>query len=225
MSVLVGQHQVTTFVTPTNGTSPIDANQVKANDNAVIAGYNPHDSDGTIHVQSSTLAARPAAGTAGRYWVTSDGLRLYLDSGSAWQEVAYVNLIGGQSIAGTTTLSALGVTANAIVGTTFYVGGVATFAGGQRSGSGSVSSPNNATTALFTPPSIPGMYIVGAYLSTAAANSAAYHVFFYNGTTLFAFVNQSSTNMALVVSGGAICGNQSSGSTQNINYVYTFLPT
>ena len=32
---LVSTHQLSTFTTPVNGTSPIDANQVKGNDNSI----------------------------------------------------------------------------------------------------------------------------------------------------------------------------------------------
>lgn len=93
MAELVGQNQQGTFSTPENGTSPIDADEVKANDNAVRVVHNAHDSDGTIHVQSSTLAARPSFGTVGRKWATVDAgvVRLWYDTGSAWAEVSYIS--------------------------------------------------------------------------------------------------------------------------------------
>lgn len=84
---LVGQYQVTTFTTPVNGTTPIDANTVRGNDNTMKSAFDLHDSDATIHLQSSTLAARPAFGTAGRNWVSTDTLQAWYDTGLAWVPV------------------------------------------------------------------------------------------------------------------------------------------
>lgn len=95
MPGLVNQQQQTAFLDPQNGQSPIDADQVRVNDEAVRLKHNAHDADPTTHVQSSTLAARPAFGTAQRLWVSTDGKRIYLDSGTAWDEIGYVPLGGG----------------------------------------------------------------------------------------------------------------------------------
>ena len=65
----VSNHQLSTFTTPVNGTSPIDANQVKGNDNSIKTAYNAHDADTTIHLQSGAVATRPAASTAGQTWL------------------------------------------------------------------------------------------------------------------------------------------------------------
>lgn len=88
-SHLVGQNPITTFTTPVNGTSPIDANQVRGNDNTVKTSYNLHDADATIHFQDSLASARPVAGTAGRKWLDNDTYRVYWDDGAAWHELAY----------------------------------------------------------------------------------------------------------------------------------------
>jgi hypothetical protein len=88
-------HQIATFPTPLNGTNPIDANTVRGNDNSIGVAYNQHDADPTIHVQNSILASRPAPAIAGRFWLTSDGLRLYYDNGGSWSEVNYVPIIAG----------------------------------------------------------------------------------------------------------------------------------
>lgn len=106
---LVGQNQITTFVTPVNGTSPIDANQVRGNDNTIKTTYDLHDSDSTIHFQSSLAAGRPAAGTAGRKWINSDTLRVYYDNGVSWDEIAYLQSGGG------TITGALAITSNSAV--------------------------------------------------------------------------------------------------------------
>ncbi len=91
MAQTVGQHGVAAFTNPSNGDS-LDATVVKANDNSVRGAYVNHDSDGGIHLQSSTLAARPVAGTAGRKWLTTDtgSVKLWFDTGSAWEEISYL---------------------------------------------------------------------------------------------------------------------------------------
>lgn len=88
-SHLVGQNPITTFTTPVNGTSPINADQVRSNDNTTKAAYNLHDADATIHFQDSLASARPVAGTAGRKWLDNDTYRVYWDDGAAWHELAY----------------------------------------------------------------------------------------------------------------------------------------
>jgi len=90
MAETVGQHSVAAFTSPVNGTTPIDANSVRGNDNTVRSAYVDHDADPGIHVQSSTLASRPVAGTAGRKWVTvsSGRYQFWYDDGSRWHEVA-----------------------------------------------------------------------------------------------------------------------------------------
>ena len=85
MATTVGQHTVATFTSPVNGTTPIDANTVRGNDNTLRTSYNDHDSDTGIHVQSSTFASRPVAGTAGRKWITvyvGGDLHLWYDNGT-----------------------------------------------------------------------------------------------------------------------------------------------
>ena len=89
MSTTVGQHAVATFTSPVNGTSPIDANSVRSNDNTLRQSYVTHDADPGIHVQSSTLASRPSPGVAGRKWITEDSsiYTLWFDNGSTWLPV------------------------------------------------------------------------------------------------------------------------------------------
>jgi hypothetical protein len=94
MPTTVGQHSVATFTSPLNGTTPIDANTVRGNDNTIRSAYVTHDADPGIHLQSSTLASQPAASVAGRKWITADAgsYRLWYDDGTRWHEV------GGDSI-------------------------------------------------------------------------------------------------------------------------------
>jgi hypothetical protein len=89
MATTVGSHSVSAFATPVNG-GPLDANVVRGNDNTIRTAYVAHDADTGIHVQSSSLASRPAAGTAGRKWITVDtgSYKLWYDDGTTWHEVA-----------------------------------------------------------------------------------------------------------------------------------------
>jgi hypothetical protein len=92
MAQTVGQHGLASFTNPSNGDA-LDATVVKANDNSTRDAYVDHDSDSGIHVQSSTLAARPIAGTVGRKWMTTDtgSVKLWFDNGSAWEEIVVSN--------------------------------------------------------------------------------------------------------------------------------------
>ena len=140
----VSNHQLSTFTTPVNGTSPIDANQVKGNDNSIKTAYNAHDADTTIHLQSGAVATRPAASTAGQTWLATDSSAVYLwlDNGSTWVEANYLRNTGG-SVTGAVTISdttqststttgalivsgGVGVAKNVNVGGTLGVTGVAT---------------------------------------------------------------------------------------------------
>lgn len=92
MATTTGSHSVAAFTVPVNGTSPIDANAVRNNDNTLRSAYVNHDADTGIHVQSSDLASRPVAGVAGRKWMTVDAgvVRLWYDTGAAWVESGVV---------------------------------------------------------------------------------------------------------------------------------------
>lgn len=95
----VSGHQLSTFTTPVNATSPIDANEVRGNDNSIGVSYNAHDADATIHLQTGAVASRPAASTAGAgaTWLASDTGAIYLwySDGSAWAEANYLRNTGG----------------------------------------------------------------------------------------------------------------------------------
>ncbi len=131
MATTIGQHPITTFTSPTNGTSPIDADEVRDNDNAVRTAYNAHDEDTGIHVQSSTLGARPAAGTQGRKWLSVDSVsaptqvQLNYDGGSAWYALNYFPgavtvAAGGIAVTGNSTITG---TLGGLTGLTVASGG------------------------------------------------------------------------------------------------------
>lgn len=92
MAEVIASYQVGTFVVPANGTTG-DADQVRGNDNTLRSGLNGHDGDAGVHFQSSTLAARPVAGVAGRKWMSNDDRRIWFDNGSAWLEAAYASTV------------------------------------------------------------------------------------------------------------------------------------
>lgn len=93
MAETISQHQTTTFTTPVNNTLA-DASIVLGNDNTLVSNNNAHDADPGIHVQSSTLANRPAAGSLGRKWLTTDESQLYYDTGAAWVRISQTHLVG-----------------------------------------------------------------------------------------------------------------------------------
>lgn len=101
MAETITQHQYANVATPANG-DPLDATVVRNNINNVGATYNTHDSDPGIHVQSSAAGSRPAAGTAGRKWVSTATVggttvaSLAYDTGSAWVTDTTFTVTNGQ---------------------------------------------------------------------------------------------------------------------------------
>lgn len=84
---VVASHAVKTFTLPVNrGTGLIDANEVRSNDNLLRQAYVAHDADSSIHIQSGTLASRPATATAGTTWIGTDTGVVYFYTGAAWVE-------------------------------------------------------------------------------------------------------------------------------------------
>lgn len=83
MAGQVLQFQQGSYATPVNG-GALDATVVLSNDNSTRLKHNGHDADATIHLQSSALADRPAAGVSQRPWWTTDEQRLYFDVGGSW---------------------------------------------------------------------------------------------------------------------------------------------
>ena len=118
MAQTVGQHSVAAFTSPVNG-DPLNATVVVANDNSTRSAYVDHDSDTGIHVQSSLLAARPAASTAGRKWMTTDtgSVKLWFDTGVAWEEIAYVPSVGGNAATATALQTSRNINGVAFNGT------------------------------------------------------------------------------------------------------------
>ena len=114
MAQTVASHAVAAFTDPQNGQSPIDADQVTSNDNALRVGYVAHDADPGIHFQSSTLSSRPAASAAGRKWVTADAgsYKLWYDDGTRWHEIGgdaiELEVVAGEVLAKGDVLSVTG---------------------------------------------------------------------------------------------------------------------
>ncbi len=116
MAGTVGSHGVAAFTNPSNGDA-LDATVVKGNDNTLRSAYVDHDSDGGIHLQSSSLASRPSAGTLDRKWLTTDtgSIRLWYDNGTSWEEVNYVQNTGSVSLQNVSITGTLTVDTNVLV--------------------------------------------------------------------------------------------------------------
>lgn len=183
MAQTVGQHGVAAFTNPSNG-DPLDATVVKANDNSVRGAYVDHDSDGGIHLQSSALASRPVAGTAGRKWLTTDtgSVKLWFDTGAAWEEISYVPTTGSPSFTNAT-----------LNGTTTNAG---TISGGTISG-GTVSGGTVAPTTLTVPTgtTIPTHTETGTITATGSTrNGGTLSGATLNNTTFTGTITGISTN-------------------------------
>ena len=178
MAQTVSQHSVASFTSPVNGTSPIDANQVRGNDNTLRSGYNDHDADPGIHLQSSAVASRPAAGDLGRKWLTTDtgAVRLYFDTGSAWAEASYLPLAGG-TVAGNVSITGTLAVTSAITATGGVVGNV----------TGNVTGNASTATALATARTINGVSFDGTANITVTADAGT-----LTGSTLASGVTASS---------------------------------
>lgn len=131
MAGTVSQYQQGAFTTPVDGTTAA-ASEVLSNDNSTRTKHNSHDADATIHVQSSAVASRPAAGTAERKWMSTDtnAPRLWWDSGSAWHEVDYLNKSAGGTVTGATTFATTLTVSSG--GVTVTAGGLTVSAGGAN---------------------------------------------------------------------------------------------
>jgi hypothetical protein len=92
MAETVGNWPATVVTTPV-ANDPLDPTVIVAHFNDVENAHNDHDDDPGIHFQSSTFASRPAAGIAGRKWLTvypSGVATFWYDNGVAWVEVTGV---------------------------------------------------------------------------------------------------------------------------------------
>ena len=92
MAETVGNWPASVVTTPVDG-DPLDPTVIVSHFNNVENAHNDHDDDPGIHFQSSAFAARPAAGVAGRKWLTvypSGAVTFWYDNGVAWVEVTGV---------------------------------------------------------------------------------------------------------------------------------------
>jgi hypothetical protein len=154
MPGLVGTYPIVPFTTPVNG-DDLDAAVVVSHDNTTAAALTSHDADGTIHLQSSTLAARAGAGIVGRKWLTTDGLRVYYDTGAAWSEIDYLCKTAGGTVAASTTFSNGLISSAGTTLAAFTASGLATLSGGLTTTTGTFSGAVStgaltATTGTFS---------------------------------------------------------------------------
>ncbi len=185
MAQVVGSHGVAVFTSPNNGDT-LDATVVKGNDNNMRSAYVDHDSDAGLHVQSSAIVSRPAAGSLGRKWLTSDtsSYRLFFDDGSSWYELSYLSSNGGT------------ITGNLDVTGTI---------------TGAVTGNASTATALQTARNINGVSFNGTADITVAAAAGT-----LTGTTLASNVVSSSLTSVGTLSTLSVSGNiTASGGTAN----------
>lgn len=174
MAGTIGATQQGAFATPVEG-GALDASVVLGNDNTIRGKHNAHDIDPTIHVQSSSLATRPAAGTAQRVWVSTDGFRAYLDSGAAWNEFAYLPIAGGTmtGVAVFTGLTATAATVASLTATAMQITGASTHGSASVviSNAGVISSAVSGTAFQNTRVTLTGG-VASALLTATAASPA-----------------------------------------------------
>lgn len=92
---VVASHAVKTFTLPVNrGNGTVDANEVRSNDNLLRQAYVAHDADPTIHIQSGTLANRPASLAEGSTYFCTDTQDTYTYTGGAWVQTAWAHWYG-----------------------------------------------------------------------------------------------------------------------------------
>ena len=89
----VGGNQVRPFVSPMVG-QPITANDVRGNDNVLRERFNAHDADPTIHIQSGTLANRPATLPDGSTYFATDTQDAYTRIGGVWVQTTWAHWYG-----------------------------------------------------------------------------------------------------------------------------------
>jgi hypothetical protein len=187
----IGQHGVAAFTSPVNG-DLLNATVVLSNDNTTRSAYVDHDIDSGIHVQSSLLAARPVAGTAGRKWMTTDtgAVKLWFDTGVAWEEIAYLPSAGGTVAGNVSVTGTLGVT------------GLITATGGVSGNvTGAVTGNASTATTLQTSRNINGVAFNGSADITITAVAAAGSL---TGATLASNVLASSLTSVGALNAGSI---------------------
>lgn len=88
---LVGTHQTLTFANPVLSSAGVDANVVRGNDNVLKTALNAHDADAAIHMQSGTLANRPATLAEGSTYFCTDTQDTYTYTGGAWVQTTWAH--------------------------------------------------------------------------------------------------------------------------------------
>lgn len=93
---LIATHQVNTFPSPVVG-KPIDPNVVRGNDNTLRSAFNAHDANAAIHMQSGTLATRPATSADGSTYFCTDTRDTYTMVAGSWVQSSWAHWYGAFS--------------------------------------------------------------------------------------------------------------------------------
>jgi hypothetical protein len=201
---LIGQHQQTAFPDPQAGQSPISAGVVRGNDNAIRAQHNAHDADATIHIQTGTLAGRPAAGTANAVYMDENG-RIYRDNGTAWEEIGYASLGAAQNT----------FTGNVVVEGNFAAEGLSIFdddvdIDGNLTLTGNVSALGNLSAAAVSATVLAGngAAITGILASSLTGNATLGNV---SASAGFTQTGGRSVTQRATQSGGAVTVDAATG--------------
>jgi hypothetical protein len=124
MAVTLPLHTIKTFTAPVNiGTGLIDANTVRTNDNLAGAAFNAHDADASIHMQSGTLALRPATSVEGATYFCTDTRDTYTYTGGAWVQSGWAHWYGSFSDTTDQTIAAANTATKITFNTTDVVQG------------------------------------------------------------------------------------------------------
>lgn len=119
----VASHAVNPFVSPFSRSRPVEANDVRGNDNVLRVAHNAHDADDTIHVQSGVLGDRPATAGEGAVWIDTDTLDSYIYL-SGWKRFTIAAHTGAFYSDANQTASAANTATQTTINTTVLSDGV-----------------------------------------------------------------------------------------------------
>lgn len=216
---LVSQHQLSAYANPQAGQAGT-ASVVLGNDNTTVTGYNTHDADPSIHVQSSAIASRPAAAAAGSgaKWMSFDTgpstVRLFYSDASSWTELNYfgsavtfaaavtfgssVTIAGAILFSGAATFaSTVGIAGAVTMASTVGIAGATTVAGLITASAGLTIASGQTLT-------VTGATITGLTAGSVVAGTFPGASYTFTGTVVAGgMISTTNGNITLARTGGA----------------------